>query len=206
MLGNTTSNFRALNSFVAFFSACALAILPAAASAEKADRDKPTHIEADNLLHDELKQISVFKGRAVLTKGSMILRGDRIELRQDPDGYQYGVILPEANKRAFFRQKREGVDEFLEGEALRVEYDGRADRIKLFDQAEIKRFRGTTLSDQMSGKLIVYDNLNDVFTIDGQRGADNKSADTRVRVTLAPRTKPLDATSDKTVPAPSPKK
>ena len=172
--------------------------MPAAASAEKADRDKPITIEADKLLHDELKQISVFSGRAVLSKGSMVLRGDRIELRQDPDGYQFGVILPEDKKRAFFRQKREGVDEYIEGEALRIDYDGRADRIVLSDQAEIRRYRGTTLGDQMSGKRIVYDNLIDVFTIDGQRGTDNnKATDTRVRATLAPRSKTLDAPNDK---------
>ena len=198
MPNNLTSNFRALTSFAAFFIACALALMPAAASAEKADRDKPITIEADKLLHDELKQISVFSGRAVLTKGSMVLRGDRIEIRQDPDGYQFGVILPEDKKRAFFRQKREGVDEYLEGEAQRIEYDGRVDRIVLSDQAEIRRYRGTTLGDQMSGKRIVYDNLIDVFTIDGQSGADkNKTPDTRVRATLAPRSKALDVPTDK---------
>lgn len=198
MPDNQTSNFRALTSFAAFFVACALAFMPAAASAEKADRDKPVTIEADNLLHDELKQISIFSGRAVLTKGSMVLRGGRIEIRQDPEGYQFGVILPEANKRAFFRQKREGVDEYLEGEALRIDYDGRADRISLSDQAEIRRYRGTTLGDQMSGKRIVYDNLRDVFTIDGQASNDkSKASDARVRATLAPRTKALDTLVDK---------
>ena len=80
-----------------------LAVLPAAAHAEKADKDKPLNIEADSLVHDELKQISVFKGRAVLTKGTMVMRGERIEIRQDADGYQFGLILPEPNKRAFFR-------------------------------------------------------------------------------------------------------
>ena len=198
MPNNLTSNFRALTSFAAFFIACALAFMPAAASAEKADRDKPITIEADKLLHDELKQISVFSGRAVLTKGSMVVRGDRIEIRQDPDGYQFGVILPEDKKRAFFRQKREGVDEYIEGEAQRIEYDGRADRIVLSDQAEIRRYRGTTLGDQMSGKRIVYENLSDVFTIDGQRAADKgKAPDTRVRATLAPRIKTQDAPTDK---------
>lgn len=198
MPNNLTSNFRALTSFAAFFIACALALMPAAASAEKADRDKPITIEADKLLHDELKQISVFSGRAVLTKGSMVLRGERIEIRQDPDGYQFGVILPEEKKRAFFRQKREGVDEYLEGEAQRIDYDGRVDRIVLSDQAELRRYRGTTLGDQMSGKRIVYDNLIDVFTIDGQSGADkSKTPDARVRATLAPRSKGLDASSEK---------
>ena len=204
MPNNLTSNFRALTSSAAFFIACALAFMPAAASAEKADRDKPITIEADKLLHDELKQISVFSGRAVLTKGSMVLRGDRIELRQDPDGYQFGMILPEDKKRAFFRQKREAVDEYIEGEALRIDYDGRADRIVLSDQAEIRRYRGTTLGDQMSGKRIVYENLSDVFTIDGQRATDKiKTPDTRVRATLAPRIKTQDAPTDKPAAPPN---
>ena len=109
------SNIRALTSFASLSLALLLAVVPVAASAEKADRDKPMNIEADNLLHDELKQVSVFSGRAVLTKGTMVMRGDRIEIRTDADGYQFGIILPEANKRAFFRQKREGLDEFMEG-------------------------------------------------------------------------------------------
>ena len=97
--------------------------MPVTASAEKADRDKPMHIEADNLVHDELRQVSIFTGRAVLNKGTMVMRGSKIEIREDADGYQYGIILPEPNKRAFFRQKREGVDEFVEGEGQRIDYD-----------------------------------------------------------------------------------
>ena len=102
------SNIRALTSFASLSLALLLAVVPVAASAEKADRDKPMNIEADNLLHDELKQVSIFTGHVVLTKGTMIMRGDRIEIRTDADGYQFGVILPEANKRAFFRQKPRG--------------------------------------------------------------------------------------------------
>jgi lipopolysaccharide export system protein LptA len=182
-----------LKSYLSFLIALWVVFAPASVRAEKADRDKPMNIEADSLVHDELKQISVFTGRAVLTKGSMILRGARIEIRQDPDGYQFGTILPEPNKRAFFRQKREGVDEFMEGEGLRIEYDGRADRIKLIDQAEVRRYRGAVLGDQMTGKLITYDNLTDVFAIDGQRSEDGgKTTGGRVRVTLAPRDKTLD--------------
>ena len=170
-----------------------MACVPAAAYAEKADRDKPFNIEADSLVHDELKQISVFKGRAVLTKGSMQMRGERIEIRQDPDGYQFGLILPEPNKRSFFRQKREGVDEFIEGEALRIDYDGRADQIILNDQAEVRRFRGAVLADQWAGKRIVYNNLSELFTIDGQKvGETGKSTGGRVRATLAPRSPSAD--------------
>ena len=193
---NLTSNIRALTSFASFSLALLLAIVPVAASAEKADRDKPMNIEADNLVHDELNQVSVFTGRAVLTKGSLVMRGARIEIREDPDGYQSGVILPEPNKRAFFRQKREGTNEFMEGEGLRIEFDGRTDKIKLIKEAEARRYRGAVLSDQMTGNLIIYDNLADVLSIDGQVAKDTKDGSKtgagRVKAVLAPRAKTLD--------------
>jgi lipopolysaccharide export system protein LptA len=170
-----------------------MAIVPVAASAEKADRDKPMNIEANALVYDDLNQVSIFTGRAVLTRGTMVLRGARIEIREDSDGYQFGTILPEPNKRAFFRQKREGLDEFIEGEALRIEYDGKLDRVKLIDNADVRRFRGATLGDQMSGKLIIYENLTDVFSIDGQRSEEGgKVGSGRVRAVLVPRNKNLE--------------
>ena len=78
-----------------------------AAQAEKADRSKPMNIEADALRHDEVKQTSVFSGRVVMTKGSIVLRGARLDVRQDADGYQSGIVTAEAGKRALFRQKRD---------------------------------------------------------------------------------------------------
>ena len=56
------------------------------AHAEKADSAKPMNIEADTLRHDDLKQTSVFTGNVVMTKGSIILRGAQLEVRQDPQG------------------------------------------------------------------------------------------------------------------------
>ena len=192
-MSHILSNIRALTSFASISLALVLAIVPVAASAEKADRNKPMTIEADNLLHDELNQVSIFTGRAVLTRGTMVMRGTRIEMREDADGYQFGVIFPEPNKRAFFRQKREGADEFMEGEALRIEFDGKADRVKLIDNAEVRRYRGVTLGDQMTGKLIIYENLTDVFSIDGQRTEEGgKASSGRVKAILAPRNKALD--------------
>jgi len=95
--------------------------------AEKADRGKPMNIESDNLDHDELKQLSIFTGKVVATKGTLVLRGARLEVLQDPEGYQYGLLIAEPGKKAFYRQKREGLDEWMEGEGERIEYDSRAD-------------------------------------------------------------------------------
>lgn len=168
--------------------AAALALLALPAAAEKADRAKPMNVEADALRHDDLRQTSVFTGRVVVTKGTILIRGARVEVRQDAEGFQHGVVTAEPGQRAYFRQKREAMDEFIEGEAQTIEYDGRADRVRFVGSAELRRLRGTTVSDEMTGSLITYDNTNDVYTVDGGPAAGAAPAQGgRVRAILAPR-------------------
>ncbi len=181
----------------------ALGFVQGVAHAEKADRNKPMNIEADALRHDELKQTSVFTGRVVMTKGTIVLRGARLDVRQDADGYQFGVVTAEPGKRAFFRQKRDTLpgapDEFIEGESEVIEYDGRADNVKFITRAELRRLRESTLTDEITGQVIVYNNLTDVFTVDSKpRGSTNAAGDTpapggRVRAILSPKETPASA-------------
>jgi lipopolysaccharide export system protein LptA len=185
-----SSNFRALKNSIVLSCLAILMALPVPALAEQADRNKPMNIEADNLDHDELKQISVFTGRVVATKGTITLRGSRLEVRQDPEGYQYGVLTADKGQRAFFRQKREAVDEWMEGESEQIDYDSKADRVVLLKRADFRRYRGTVLSDQMSGQRIVYENLTDQFSVDGQLGGAKPTGGSsagRVRAVLTPR-------------------
>lgn len=164
--------------------------------AEKADRAKPMAIEADALRHDELRQTSVFTGRVIMTKGSIVLRGGRLEVRQDASGYQSGIVTAEPGQRAFFRQKRDtppgAPDEFIEGESETIEYDGRNDSVKFTTRAELRRLRGGAVADQLFGASIVYHNLTDVFTVDGRPAAERgspaaASGGGRVRAILSPK-------------------
>ena len=178
------------------------AVLPAAA--EKADRDKPMNAEADALRYDDLKQTSVFTGNVIITKGTTIIRGAQVDVSQDPEGYQLAVATAAPGKLAYYRKKRDGVDEYIEGEGERIEYDSRADLVKFIGRAVVRRFKGATLSDETSGALIVYDNNTDVFTVDA--GAKNASAANpggRVRAMLSPRgTVPVTAAPLPSGPAP----
>lgn len=155
------------HSFLVVLLLLAFSGLGTPARAEKADRNKPMNVEADALRYDDLKQTSVFTGRVVLTKGTILIRGARIDVRQDPEGYQYGVVTAEPGKLAFYRQKREGLDEFIEGEGETIEYDGKADRVKFIKRAELRRFRGSALTDEIVGSLVTYDNSSDTFAVDG---------------------------------------
>jgi len=136
--------------------------------AEREDKNRPMNIEADALVHDDLKQVTVFSGHVVVTKGTIVLKGERMEIREDPQGFQFGLITPEPGARAFYRQKREGLNEFMEGEAERIEYDGRLDRVTLSQRAVLRRYRGTALNDEMSGQVITYDHLSETFRVDAK--------------------------------------
>jgi len=161
------------------------------AHAEKADRQQPMNAESDALRYDDARQLSVFTGNVVITKGTIIIRGDRVEVRQDPQGNQFGVVTGSATSQAFFRQKREGLNEFIEGVADRIDYNGQADTVQFQGKAVMRRYRGTTLADETAGSLIVYNNGNDTFSVDGgvaNRTPSNPSG--RVRAVLTPAPKP----------------
>jgi len=166
----------------------ALSVWPAAA--EKADRNKPMNIEADALRYDDPQQSSTFTGRVVLTKGTIVMRGARLDVRQDAEGFQFGTLTAEPGQRAFFRQKRDGLDEYIEGEGEVIDYDGRADTVRFTRRAEMRRYRGATLSDTVNGAVIVYNNTTETYTVDGAPAGSGAAASTRggrVRATLAPR-------------------
>src|ERR1700680_4935710 len=93
-----------------------------AAHAERADRDKPVNLEADRVTVDDAKQVATFEGNVVLTQGTLTIRGDRMVVQQDADGFKHGVAY---GNLASFRQKREGYDEYIEGYAERIEYDSK---------------------------------------------------------------------------------
>jgi len=169
----------------------ALALAPLA-QAEKADRTKPMNIEANAMRYDDLKQTSVFSGDVVVTKGTIIIRGARIDVRQDPEGYQYGVVTAAPGKLAYFKQKRDlGSDEWIEGQSEVIEYDSRADNVKFIRRAVMRRLIGATLNDESSGALIVYDQSNDTFSVNGSSLPPNAGVETqaggRVRAVLTPK-------------------
>ena len=170
-------------SLLSLLLVAALTLCGGMARAEKADRNKPIFLASDTLRYDDLKQTSIWTGHVVLTKGTIVIRGDKLEMRQDPQGFEFGVVTAEPGKLAFFRQKRDGLDEFIEGEGETIEYDGRADTVKFIKQAQLRRFRGATLGDELSGAVILYNNITNVFTVDG---APAQGAGGRVRAMLAP--------------------
>jgi len=158
------------------------------AHAEKADRGKPLNVAADHQGSvDLLKQVVVFSGNVIVTKGSIVIKADRVEVRESPDGYRAATAFGSAGRPASFRQKRDGVDEYIDGQADRLEYEEKADTIRFISNAVVRRLRGATVADEITGRLITYDDTSEVFSVSGGTQRGGNSTDGRVRAVLTPR-------------------
>ena len=196
------TSLRPHHSCRALLFALAIAGLAPLAQAEKADRTKPMNIEADAMRYDDLKQTSVFTGNVVMTKGTIVIRGTRVDVRQDPEGYQYGVVTAAPGKRAYYKQKRNAPDEWIEGESEVIEYDSRADNVKFIRNATMRRLLGATPNDESQGALIVYDQSNDTYTVNGSTVPPNTAVNAaapggRVKTILTPKAACVDYSAGK---------
>lgn len=165
-------------------TALALHALPA--MAERADRDQPTIIEADRGVFDELQQVNVVSGRATLTKGTLRITGERMEMRVAPDGYRSATVTAAPGALATFRQRRDatrpGVEEYVEGVAERIEWNEKTESLRFVNRARWQRLENGVVRDEVSGQVITYDAAASTYRVDGGERGEG-----RVRAVIAPR-------------------
>lgn len=148
--------------------------------AERADRDKPIHLEADQVRIDDAQQVSTFTGNVKLSQGTLLIRGDKIVVTQDQDGFKHGTAY---GNTASFRQKREGLDEYVEGYGERIEYDTRAETVDFYVRARLKREL-----DEVLGEHIIYNAKTEIFQVNGGTSTES-TPPKRVRAVLQPKPK-----------------
>ena len=149
--------------------------------AESADRNKPIHLEADQVMMDDAQQISTFTGNVRLTQGTLLLSGDKIVVVEDKDGFKHATAY---GNTAEFRQKREGLNEYVEGYGKRIEYDTRTDTLNFYEKARLKRDL-----DEVSGDHITYSAKTEVFRVDSSEAGSGNVPPQRVRAVLQPKSK-----------------
>ncbi|MCO6435202.1 lipopolysaccharide export system protein LptA [Nitrosomonas nitrosa] len=156
--------------------------------AERADRNKPIHLEADSATVEDYKRKdnfrqSIFTGNVILTQGTLVIRADKVILKEDLKGFRYATAYGDL---VSFKQKRDGVDEYIEGWSQRVEYNDKTDKIELFGKARLKR--GV---DEVYGDYISYDIIRDFFQVTGGRKEKDikEESGNRVRVIIQPKNK-----------------
>jgi lipopolysaccharide export system protein LptA len=163
-----------------------LALFGPTTRAERSDRFQPIEVESDRMQYDDVKQVNVFSGRVVLTRGTLVLRADQLVLRQDPAGYAQANA---SGQPARFRQKRDGLDEWVEGQAEELIYDARAETMRLLRRAQVRRLDGSRLLDDIEGASILYDSRSERYTVDGTPPSSPGDGG-RVRITIQPRLTP----------------
>lgn len=154
------------------------------AFAEKADRDKPLQLEANKVSIDDAKKIQILEGDVVLIKGTMILKADRVVVTEDQYGFQKGTAFSGKGGLARFRQKREGREEYIDGEAERIEYNTNSEVLELFHRAWVKNGE-----DQLKGDYIWYDTVSEKYLVTAGDNRDPKAPPPRVRATIQPKNK-----------------
>jgi len=132
-------------------------------------------------------RVTVITGNVVIAQGTLLIKADRVEVREDVPGRYMANAKGNADKPATFRQKRDGVDEYIEGEAERLEYDGKADTIRFVNNASVRRTRGTGVADEIAGNLCTYDGVTEVFSVSGGAAATPSNPGGRVRAVLTPK-------------------
>ena len=173
------------------------ALAPASpAHAEKADRDKPINFAGDTGDANLQARGGTLAGHVIITQGTLEIRADRIVFRQNADNTLSATAY---GNPVALRQKRDGVDEYYEGYAQRLEYDGSKELVELFDNALLKRGL-----DEIRSNYVSYNTATELFKAEGRAGTvpDPAGPGARVRGMFQPKSetpvggKGKDATKD----------
>jgi lipopolysaccharide export system protein LptA len=156
--------------------------------AERADRDKPVILDAAKVTIDDIKRTHIFEGNVVLTQGTLVIKSAKLVVTQDAEGFQKGVATGGADGLARFRQKRDGKDEYMDGEGERIEYDSRSEKAEFFKRAYVK-----SGMDEVRGDYISYDGITEQYLVTAAPGAKPGSEQSRVHAVIQPKSAKKDA-------------
>jgi lipopolysaccharide export system protein LptA len=140
--------------------ACLAIAFACCAHAEKADKEKPISFNADDGEVNYEKRTGVLKGNVVITQGTLTIKANRIDFRQNPDNSLSATAF---GNPLSFRQKRDDAEGYYEGWAQRAEYDGAKEQLELFDNAILKRG-----ADEIRSNYISYNSATEIFKAEGR--------------------------------------
>ncbi len=166
--------------------AMAAVLACAAARAERADREKEMVVNADRLTADDANRLTTFEGAVVVTQGTMRITAARVTVREDAKRNKFYIA---SGAPVTFRQKRDNLDEYVEGSADRAEFDDSTDVLKLFNKARVK-----SNQNELTGDFISYDMRRELAEVSGAPPGQPVPASTgRVKMIIIPQKKATDA-------------
>ena len=172
--------------------AAAIAIAVSPAWAERADREKEIVVQANGSTANEAQRNIVFDGDVVITQGTMRMTANKVTVHEDPQHHKFYVAY---GNPVTFRQKRDNVDEYVEGYAQRAEFDDLNDMLKLYDKARVK-----SAQNELTGNFISYDMTKELAQVAGAPPGQKAPEGSRVKVVIIPPKKDAQGAAAKTAP------
>jgi lipopolysaccharide export system protein LptA len=165
-----------------------------AAHAEKADREKPTIIEAERTSSNGKTKVTTLTGDVSMTRGTIAVKADHAVVTTQPDDTQYAILYGNKERKVTFRQKRDGGDNlWVEGEADRIEYDEKLELVKFISRGRVRYLEGKKVTEEHEGEYFTYDSAADVFTGENTAEGKNVPGKGRSKITLQPKSNTKEA-------------
>jgi lipopolysaccharide export system protein LptA len=166
-----------------------VACFAATTHAEKADQDKPIILEAEKVSVNDVQQVYELDGEVLLIKGSILITGQKGNIKVDPEGYEYVDVQGNPESTASFRQRREGpANEFMQGRGQTVTYNAKTELLTLTGDASLKRLQNMQMLDQLRGWKIDYDDVKQRYQVSPPANAKPEDLPL-ARAILSPRRK-----------------
>jgi len=162
-----------------FILLCALLVASFHALAEKADKEKPISLSSDKASFDDVSQTYLLEENVFLIKGTMVIKGDKANVKIDPEGYQLADVYAKKGEVATLKQKKDtGQDEYIQGFGDWIQYDAKKETATLTGHAKMWQLVKTKVFDEITGDKIHYDSISEKYYA---------TSSTRVKSILSPR-------------------
>lgn len=169
-------------------------VLPGIASAESTDSSQPIQIFSDKFDGDDVKQVAVYTGDVAVHQGTLEIRGAKLVLTIDPQGYRHAVMTPQKGKLVTFKQRKDektpGVEEWMHGKGDKLTYNEKTNELTLTNNAQVSRSENGVMKDESRGTVITYNMTTSTADVVGSK---NRGSAGRVSTVIAPRDSNFDA-------------
>ena len=153
-----------------------LLTLPFAAHALPEDQQQPIHISADRASMNERTGVTVYSGRVEIVQGTMVIRGQRVELHRTAAGNVERIIS--TGKPAEFQQQPRKDQALTKAYGERMDYHVTQQEVTITESARVDQGQ-----DSFTGERIIY---NMEKAIVNAFGSDS-DAGQRVQMVIQPK-------------------
>lgn len=145
------------------------------------DRNQPIHITADSARMNEMTGVTTYKGKVIITQGTMLIEGARVDVYQAEEGIDKIIVK---GSPAHFKQKINPDEPYSDAWGNNMLYEEETRKLTITNNGKVVQGH-----DTFTGERIVYSldsSIVDVFGTASDNPSDSKEP-TRVNVVIQPK-------------------